>query len=60
VVVIEHHLDLLAEADYILELGPVGGPDGGELLYQGDLARLLKTKGSPTGPYLNARLAPSG
>ena len=35
VVVIEHHLDLLAEADYIVELGPVGGPDGGELLYQG-------------------------
>jgi excinuclease ABC subunit A len=60
VVVIEHHLDLLAEADYILELGPVGGPDGGELLYQGDLAGLLKIKGSPTGPYLNARLAPSG
>jgi excinuclease ABC subunit A len=59
VVVIEHHLDLLAEADYILELGPVGGPDGGELLYQGDLAGLLKTKGSPTAPYLNARLAPS-
>ena len=59
VVVIEHHLDLLAEADYILELGPVGGPDGGELLYQGDLAGLLKTKGSPTAPYLKARLAPS-
>jgi excinuclease ABC subunit A len=59
VVVIEHHLDLLAEADYILELGPVGGPDGGELLYQGDLAGLLKTKCSPTAPYLNARLAPS-
>jgi excinuclease ABC subunit A len=57
--VIEHHLDLLAEADYILELGPVGGPDGGELLYQGDLAGLLKTQCSPTAPYLNARLAPS-
>ncbi len=56
VVVIEHHLDLLAEADYIVELGPVGGPDGGELLYQGDLARLLKTKGSPTAPYLRAKL----
>lgn len=34
VVVIEHHLDLLAEADHLLELGPDGGPEGGELLYQ--------------------------
>jgi excinuclease ABC subunit A len=57
VVVIEHHLDLLAEADYIVELGPVGGPEGGELMYQGDLAGLLKTKGSPTAPYLKAKLA---
>jgi excinuclease ABC subunit A len=55
VVVIEHHLDLLAEADYIVELGPVGGPDGGELLYQGPLAGLLKVKRSPTAPYLRAR-----
>ena len=56
VVVIEHHLDLLAEADYIIELGPVGGPAGGELLYQGELAGLLKTKRSPTAPYLRAKL----
>ena len=56
VVVIEHHLDLLAEADYIIELGPVGGPDGGELMYQGDLAGLLKVKQSPTAPYLRAKL----
>ena len=58
VVVIEHHLDLLAEADYIIELGPVGGPDGGELLYQGELAGLLKNKRSPTAPYLSAKLKP--
>ncbi len=56
VVVIEHHLDLLAEADYIIELGPVGGPEGGELLYQGELAGLLKVKHSPTAPYLRAKL----
>ncbi|MBS0662443.1 MAG: excinuclease ABC subunit A, partial [Verrucomicrobia bacterium] len=56
VVVIEHHLDLLAEADYIVELGPVGGPDGGELLYQGPLAGLLKVKRSPTAPYLRTKL----
>jgi excinuclease ABC subunit A len=56
VVVIEHHLDLLAEADYIIELGPVGGPHGGELLYQGPLPGLLKQKASPTAPYLSAKL----
>jgi excinuclease ABC subunit A len=59
VVVIEHHLDLLAEADWIVELGPVGGPDGGELLYQGPLTGLLKVKGSPTAPYLQAKLGSS-
>ncbi len=58
VVVIEHHLDLLLEADYIIELGPVGGPDGGELLYQGELAGLLRVKKSPTAPYLRAKLKP--
>jgi excinuclease ABC subunit A len=56
VVVIEHHLDLLAEADWIIELGPDGGPDGGCLLYQGPVAGLLKTKASPTGPYLRSKL----
>jgi excinuclease ABC subunit A len=56
VVVIEHHLDLLAEADYILELGPGGGPNGGEILYQGELAGLLKLKKSPTAPYLCEKL----
>jgi excinuclease ABC subunit A len=59
VVVIEHHLDLLAEADYIVELGPGGGPAGGEILYQGPLAGLLKVRRSPTAPYLKAKLKPS-
>jgi excinuclease ABC subunit A len=60
VVVIEHHLDLLAEADYILELGPGGGPHGGEILYQGELAGLLKVKRSPTAPYLREKLGRTG
>ena len=58
VVVIEHHLDLLAEADYLVELGPVGGPDGGELLYQGELSGLRRVPRSPTAPYLLPRLKP--
>ncbi|HKB56375.1 MAG TPA: excinuclease ABC subunit UvrA [Lacunisphaera sp.] len=57
VVVIEHHLDLLAEADYVVELGPDGGPNGGEILYQGPLAGLLNVKRSPTAPYLREKLS---
>ena len=63
VVVIEHHLDLIAEADHLLELGPDGGPDGGELLYQGPPEGLLKVRRSPTAPYLKKLLgkrAPGG
>ncbi len=56
VVVIEHNIDLLAEADYIVELGPVGGPGGGELLYQGPLGGLLRLRRSPTAPYLRSKL----
>jgi excinuclease ABC subunit A len=52
VVVIEHHVDVLAEADYIIELGPEGGPKGGHLLYEGNVAGLSRLKGSPTAPYL--------
>jgi excinuclease ABC subunit A len=60
VVVIEHHLDLLAEADWILELGPGGGPHGGEILYQGPLPGILKVKRSPTAPYLREKLGRAG
>ncbi|MEO6992104.1 MAG: excinuclease ABC subunit A, partial [Lacunisphaera sp.] len=56
VVVIEHHLDVLAEADYIVEVGPNGGPSGGKIMYQGALDGLLKVKQSPTAPYLREKL----
>jgi excinuclease ABC subunit A len=56
VVVIEHHLDLLAEADWLIELGPGGGPNGGEILYQGPLHGIAKVKRSPTAPYLREKL----
>ncbi len=52
VVVIEHHLDLIQEADYVVELGPGGGPKGGKILYQGPLAGIHKSKRSITAPYL--------
>ncbi len=56
VVVIEHHLDLLAEADWLVELGPGGGPAGGRIVYQGPVAGLERVRRSPTAPYLRSRL----
>ena len=59
VIVIEHNLDLIAEADYVVELGPGGGPEGGRITYQGDLSGLMSSKESSTAPYLKGRLARS-
>ncbi|WP_404420813.1 excinuclease ABC subunit UvrA [Nibricoccus sp. IMCC34717] len=59
VVVIEHHLDLLAEADWLIELGPTGGPDGGHLLYQGPAVGVLKAKASVTREYLRGKVPPA-
>lgn len=42
VVVIEHNLDMMAEADWIVDLGPEGGAHGGKLVYEGNLQRFLK------------------
>ena len=52
IIVIEHHLDLIAEADYVVEVGPEAGEAGGQILYQGEIEGLLKVKNSPTAPFL--------
>jgi excinuclease ABC subunit A len=52
VIVIEHHLDVLADADYLIELGPEGGDAGGELIAQGTPEEVAKTKHSATAPFL--------
>jgi excinuclease UvrABC ATPase subunit len=51
VLVIEHNLDVIAHADWIIELGPEGGSRGGRLLYQGEPRGLLDVD-SPTAEYL--------
>ena len=56
VVVIEHNLDLLAEADYLVEIGPKGGEAGGRILYQGPVNGLRQIKKSPTWPFLRKKL----
>lgn len=52
VVVVEHHLEIIKRADWLIELGPEGGEAGGHLLYQGDPEGILRLKGSPTGQVL--------
>ena len=42
VIVIEHDVDLIAEADYLIELGPEGGKSGGKLLHQGSVNSILR------------------
>lgn len=52
VLVVEHHRDVLASADWLIELGPDGGPDGGHLLYAGD-PQLMGGICSPTSSALH-------
>jgi len=52
VVVIEHDVELIAEADYLIELGPKGGQGGGKILHQGTVLSLLKKKRSPTAKFV--------
>ena len=52
VVVIEHHLEVIKDADYLIEIGPNGGDAGGELLYQGDVEGIQKIKASVTAGFL--------
>jgi excinuclease ABC subunit A len=54
VVVIEHHLDLIKDADYLVEIGPDGGEAGGSLLYQGNVDSIQKSKSSVTARFLQS------
>jgi excinuclease ABC subunit A len=56
VVVVEHSLELVARADWIIELGPGGGVHGGDLLYAGPLEPFLDTSASPTASELRKYL----
>ncbi|WOO43065.1 excinuclease ABC subunit UvrA [Rubellicoccus peritrichatus] len=56
VVVIEHHLDVIAEADYLVEVGPEGGEAGGHILFQGEPIGILKNNASPSAPFLKDKL----
>ncbi|MEP7378064.1 MAG: excinuclease ABC subunit UvrA [Chloroflexota bacterium] len=57
VIVIEHNLDVIARADWVIDMGPGAGHDGGTVIFEGTPLALTKAKGSLTGEYLRRRLA---
>ena len=57
VLVIEHNLDVVKTADYVIDLGPDGGDDGGEVVAKGTPEEIVKNKRSYTGQYLKEVLA---
>jgi excinuclease ABC subunit A len=52
VLIIEHNLDIIKVADWVIDLGPEGGDRGGELIAEGTPEQVMKVKGSYTGRYL--------
>ncbi len=56
VVVIEHNIDVIKNADWIIDMGPEGGNRGGKVVFEGTPAELVKAKGSLTGEYLKTHI----
>ena len=57
VVVIEHNLDVVKTADYVVDLGPEGGAGGGMIVATGTPEEVANTPGSHTGEFLKTILA---
>jgi excinuclease UvrABC ATPase subunit len=55
-IVIEHNLDVIARADWVIDLGPGAGHDGGRVIFEGPPAALVEADGSLTGEHLRRRL----
>ncbi|MBK9927962.1 MAG: excinuclease ABC subunit UvrA [Anaerolineales bacterium] len=56
VLIIEHNLDIIKVADWLIDLGPEGGDRGGELIAEGTPEQVMKVKGSYTGKYLKEHM----
>jgi len=57
VLVIEHNLDVIKTADWVIDLGPEGGPDGGVVVTEGTPEQVASAAESRTGQFLRAKLA---
>ena len=60
IIVIEHNLEVIKTADYVIDIGPEGGHKGGKILAAGTPEDIAKTKGSYTGEYLKPILDKEG
>jgi excinuclease ABC subunit A len=56
VLVVEHHLDVIKTADWVVDLGPEGGDAGGELVAEGTPEQIAQVSGSYTGKFLRELL----
>mgnify|MGYP001954203010 FL=1 len=56
VLVVEHNMEIIKSADWVIDLGPGGGKEGGNLVFQGEPEDLVKVKKSFTGKYLKEKL----
>ncbi len=56
IIVIEHQMDIIKNADWIIDLGPGGGDAGGYLMYEGNMAGFLGSKDSITAKYLSDKI----
>jgi len=57
VIVVEHEQEMMEAADYLIDIGPEAGINGGELVFAGDYAQIIKDKNSLTGKYLSGEVA---
>jgi excinuclease ABC subunit A len=55
-IIIEHNLDVIKNADWLIDMGPEGGDGGGEIIAQGTPEQVAKTKASYTGQFLKSVL----
>lgn len=55
IILIEHNMDVVKCADWVIDIGPEGGDEGGKLVFEGTPEELIKDKKSYTGEYLKER-----
>ncbi|MCC6463402.1 MAG: excinuclease ABC subunit A, partial [Saprospiraceae bacterium] len=56
VLVVEHNVEVIKSADWVIDLGPEGGKEGGNLVFEGRPEELVKEKSSYTGQFLKEKL----
>jgi excinuclease ABC subunit A len=56
IIIIEHNLDIIKCADWVIDIGPEGGNEGGNIVFEGIPEHLAETKNSYTGQFLKEKL----